>query len=251
MHFKDYANYYNLLYKDKDYKSEADYIHSLIQQFAPQSKSLIDLGCGTGKHAFEFEKLGYEVTGVDLSPQMVAIANANKEKNNSTISFGEGDIRNYTDSKKFDAVVSLFHVMSYQTTNDDLEKAFLTANNLMADDGVFIFDCWYGPGVLTDLPTSRTKNFEDEILSVSRKSKATIDYNTNVVEVIFDVEIKNKITNTISILEEVHPMRYLFKPEIELLCLKYNLKIQALHNWMDKEAPTEKSWYSVFVMTKI
>ena len=46
-------------------------------------------------------------------------------------------------------------------------------------------------------------------------------------------------------------MRYLFKPEIELLCLKYNLKIQALHNWMDKEAPTEKSWYSVFVMTKI
>ena len=182
MHFKDYANYYNLLYKDKDYKSEADYIHSLIQQFAPQSKSLIDLGCGTGKHAFEFEKLGYEVTGVDLSPQMVAIANANKEKNNSTISFGEGDIRNYTDSKKFDAVVSLFHVMSYQTTNDDLEKAFLTANNLMADDGVFIFDCWYGPGVLTDLPTSRTKNFEDEILSVSRKSKATIDYNTNVVE---------------------------------------------------------------------
>ncbi len=251
MHFKDYANYYNLLYKDKDYKSEADYIHSLIQQFAPQSKSLIDLGCGTGKHAFEFEKLGYEVTGVDLSPQMVAIANANKEKNNSTISFGEGDIRNYTDSKKFDAVVSLFHVMSYQTTNDDLEKAFLTANNLMADDGVFIFDCWYGPGVLTDLPTSRTKNFEDEILSVSRKSKATIDYNTNVVEVIFDVEIKNKITNTLSTLEEVHPMRYLFKPEIELLCLKYNLKIQALHNWMDKEAPTEKSWYSVFVMTKI
>ena len=214
MHFKDYANYYNLLYKDKDYKAEAEYIHSLIQQFASQSKSLIDLGCGTGNHAFEFEKLGYEVTGVDLSSQMVAIANTNKEKNNSTISFGEGDIRNYKDSKKYDAVVSLFHVMSYQTTNDDLEKAFLTAKNLMADDGVFIFDCWYGPGVLSDLPTSRTKNFEDEILKVSRISKANIDYNANVVEVIFDVEIKNKITNALSTIEEVHPMRYLFKPEI-------------------------------------
>ena len=248
MHFKDYANYYNLLYKDKDYKAEANYIHSLIQQFAAQSKSLIDLGCGTGKHAFEFEKLGYEVTGVDLSSQMVAIANTNKEKNNSTISFGEGDIRNYRDSKKYDAVVSLFHVMSYQTTNDDLEKAFLTAKNLMADYGVFIFDCWYGPGVLTDLPTSRTKNFEDEILSVSRTSTASIDYNTKVVEVIFDVEIKNKITNTISILEEVHPMRYLFKPEIELLLKVNKLKIKACYEWMTEKQPTNNSWYMIIVI---
>ena len=247
MHFKDYANYYNLLYKDKDYKAEADYIHSLIQQFAPQSKTLIDLGCGTGNHAFEFEKLGYEITGVDLSTQMVAIANANKEKHNSTISFSEGDIRTYRDSKKYDAVVSLFHVMSYQTTNDDLEKAFLTAKNLIGEDGVFIFDCWYGPGVLTDLPTSRTKNFEDEILSVSRTATARIDYNTNVVEVIFDVAIKNKMTNALSKLEEVHPMRYLFKPEIDFFATKYQLEIVGHYAWMTRNISDEKNWYCLFV----
>ena len=251
MHFKDYANYYNLLYKDKDYKAEADYIHALIKQFAPHSKTLIDLGCGTGNHAFEFERLGYEVTGVDLSSQMVAIANDNKEKNNSIILFSEGDIRTYRDTKKYDVVVSLFHVMSYQTSNDDLEKAFLTAKTLMAADGVFIFDCWYGPGVLNDIPTSRTKNFEDDILRVVRNSNAIIDYNSNIVEVVFNVEIENKITNAITTVEELHPMRFLFKPEIELLCSKYKLEIQAHYNWMDREEPTERTWYSVFALKNI
>jgi hypothetical protein len=69
-----------------------------------------------------------------------------------------------------------------------------------------------------------------------------------VAEVIFDIEIKNKMTNALSTLEEVHPMRYLFKQEIEFLCSNFNFKIQAHHNWMDKEKPTEKSWYSVFVL---
>ncbi|MCX6188603.1 MAG: class I SAM-dependent methyltransferase [Bacteroidetes bacterium] len=248
MHFKDYANYYNLLYKDKDYKAEADYIHALIKQIAPHSKTLIDLGCGTGNHAFEFEKLGYEVTGVDLSSQMVAIANDNKEKNKSIILFSEGDIRAYRDAKKYDAVVSLFHVMSYQTSNDDLEKAFLTAKTLMADHGVFVFDCWYGPGVLSDLPTSRTKNLEDEQLKISRTSTSTIDYNANRVDVLFDVEIENKTTSAKTILQELHPMRYFFKPEIELVCSKYNLEIQAYYNWMDKQEPTGRSWYCVYIL---
>ena len=249
MHFKDYANYYNLLYKDKDYKAEADYVHALIKQFAPHSKTLIDLGCGTGNHAFEFERLGYEVTGVDLSSQMVAIANDNKEKNNSSILFSEGDIRTFRETKKYDAVVSLFHVMSYQTSNDDLEKAFLTAKTLMAADGVFIFDCWYGPGVLNDLPTSRMKDYENESLKITRISHSTIDFSSNVVVVIFDVVIENKITKEVTKLSEKHPMRYLFNSEIEEAASKHQFDILGQLNWMTDEKASENSWYTVFVIS--
>ena len=58
---------------------------------------------------------------------------------------------------KFDVVTSLFHVMSYQTTNDALDKSFKTAKYHMKENGVFIFDCWNGPGVITEKPEKRIK----------------------------------------------------------------------------------------------
>ena len=50
--FKDYSNYYDLLYSDKDYEAEADYIDHLIQKNNPGAKTILNLGCGTGKHDF-------------------------------------------------------------------------------------------------------------------------------------------------------------------------------------------------------
>jgi SAM-dependent methyltransferase len=248
MHFKDYANYYNLLYKDKNYREEVDYINRLINKHNPGARTLIDLGCGTGNHAFEFERSGLHTTGVDLSAQMIAVANKNKAEKGSEAVFYEGDIRSYRSGSRYDCVVSLFHVMSYQTTNADLSKAFDTAKQLMENDGIFIFDCWYGPGVHTDLPASRTKIFEDELLKVTRKSSSLIDFNRSTVDVKFNVTIENKITKEKNILEELHPMRFIFRNEIEFLAENNGMKIEALYNWMSTDDPSEKSWYAVFVL---
>ena len=49
--FDAYAAYYDLLYKDKDYAGETEYVHRLIQRFNPGAKSILELGSGTGKHA--------------------------------------------------------------------------------------------------------------------------------------------------------------------------------------------------------
>lgn len=248
MHFRDYANYYNLLYRDKNYTEEAAYVHALIQQFNPGARTLIDLGCGTGNHVFAFESLGYEVTGVDLSDTMIGIASREKEERKAKALFYQGDIRQYRDTRPYDAVVSLFHVMSYQVSNDDLMQAFETARLLLKPGGVFIFDCWYGPGVLADLPASRVKHFENEEMSVDRTSAAAMDVNTNTVEVLFDVVIQNKTRNEINRLKEVHPMRYLFRPEVEFLAKAHNLRVEAQYHWMQTSAPDEKSWYCVFVL---
>jgi hypothetical protein len=73
--FGNYARYYDLLNKDKDYEKEADYVHGLIQRYAPGSKTILDLGCGTGRHDFLLAEKGYSVTGIDMSEQMLSIAN--------------------------------------------------------------------------------------------------------------------------------------------------------------------------------
>ena len=58
--------------------------------------------------------------------------------------FTQGDLRTVRLGERADAVISLFHVMSYQTSNADLTAAFATAREHLAEGGVFIFDCWYG-----------------------------------------------------------------------------------------------------------
>src|SRR5512139_1278741 len=175
--FGTYSRYYNLFYRDKDYTGEAEYVHGLIQQHRPGAGSLLDLGCGTGRHAFLLAEKGYAVAGVDRSEEMLAVANSQvatavRVEARSPVAvppaFHLGDLRTVRLGRTFDAVVSLFHVMSYQTTNNDLREAFATAREHLAPGGVFIFDCWYGPAVLTDRPAVRVKRLEDESIYVTR-----------------------------------------------------------------------------------
>ena len=123
--FDAYAEYYDLLYSDKDYAGEANYIHGLIQKFAPKSKSILELGSGTGRHAALLSEKGYTVHGVERSKTMLAQAEILSKKD-SRLSFSEGDLREARIGKKFDVVMSLFHVISYQTSNQDLKAAFAT-----------------------------------------------------------------------------------------------------------------------------
>ncbi len=64
--FENYSQYYDLLYQDKDYIAESEFIHSLIQKFANNAKTVLDLGCGTGRHDILLSQQGYDVTGVAI-----------------------------------------------------------------------------------------------------------------------------------------------------------------------------------------
>jgi SAM-dependent methyltransferase len=76
--FDLYAAYYDLLYRDKDYSEEVDYVNSLILAHrGVQELSILELGCGTGGHATYLAKSGQTVYGIDVSPQMVKKAKDN------------------------------------------------------------------------------------------------------------------------------------------------------------------------------
>jgi SAM-dependent methyltransferase len=157
--FGNYSRYYNLLYKDKDYKGEAGFIHDLIRKYSPEAKTILDLGCGTGRHDLLLAKKGYAITGVDMSEEMLLIARS-QQINSSTaqqLNFLHGDICTFRMDKKFNVAISLFHVMSYQTTNEDFYSALKTAKSHLVPSGIFVFDFWYGPAVLTDRPAVRVR----------------------------------------------------------------------------------------------
>ncbi len=247
--FKDYSKYYNLLYKDKNYNSEVDYLINLIKAHSLESNSILNLGCGTGNHDFIFASKGFHVTGVDLSQDMIDVANS-KKSNDSNLVFLKGDVRDVRLDKTFDVVMSLFHVMSYQTSNLDLENAIKTAHAHLEKGGLFIFDCWYGPGVLTDRPTVRNKQFEDNNFLVTRLSTPHMYSNENCVDVEFNVTIKDKTNGQTYDIHEMHKMRYLFLPEVHYFLDKNGFELVLNEEWLSSAQLTYNSWNATFVAKK-
>lgn len=249
--FGAYSQYYNLLYKNKDYTAEADYVHNLIRKYDPDAKKILDLGCGTGRHDLLLAEKGYEITGVDVSEEMLSVANSKLsciKPEQSSVNFVHDDIRTIRLGRTFDVVISLFHVMSYQITNSDLIAAFSTAKAHLGHGGIFIFDCWYGPAVLTDRPTSREKNLEDKEVSVTRHAEPVMHPNENLVDVNYRVYVKNKTTAEVEELRETHRMRYLFRPELDMLLTETGMNIVESSEWMTGRTPGFDTWSVCFVV---
>jgi SAM-dependent methyltransferase len=238
--FNNYSTYYNLLYKDKDYKTEVNYITSLIKSAHPTAKTLLDVGCGTGKHLALLARQGFDCEGIDLSETMLQEARSNF----SDIFFTQADARNFNLDKKFDVVTSLFHVVSYQTKNDDFLRCLKSIRTHLRDGGVFVFDFWYGPAVLIDPPVTRIKRLESDEMKVTRLAESKMHYNNNVVDVHYEILIENKHQSQCNIetINETHSMRYFFLPEIDFFLAQSNFKIINTYEWLKSTIPSEKSW---------
>jgi len=249
--FGAYSQYYDLLYKDKDYVGEAEYVRQLIERYQPGAQSLLDLGCGTGRHALLLAAHGYTVMGVDRSLEMLAEARAQAGKLTTGVvpEFAAGDVRTVRVERTFDVVVSLFHVMSYQVTNDDLKAAFQTAKAHLKPGGVFIFDCWYGPAVLSERPSARTRHLENDQISVTRTAEPVSHPNRNCVDVNYHVQIENKLSRARDELRETHTMRYLFVPEVELLLDGAGLALRDSMEFSSNRELGLDTWTAVFVAT--
>lgn len=246
-----YAQYYDLLYQDKNYAAEAEYVHRLLKQHNSSTKTLLNLGCGTGKHDYALARLGYHITGVDLSAEM-----ANQAVNNipgdiaDQLNFVTADIRALNLETTFDAIISLFHVMSYQVTNKDMQDVVNAAYQHLKKGGLFIFDCWYGPGVLTDPPTVRTKQMANSAINVTRLAHPLLNSVENTVDVNYTILINPINSKEVTEIKETHKMRYIFVKEVELL-IENKFELLAVNNWLTYEKPGLNSWNAVFILKKV
>lgn len=245
--FQDYAYYYNAFYQDKDYKGETAQLDALLKKYGKNISVILNFGCGTGRHDLELTKLGYQCTGIDQSPLMIDIAKKNAEEENAEISLFVSDIRELEPSKKYDAVISLFHVMSYQTKNEDTLAAFRSARNALTSGGLFLFDVWYGPGVLTDRPSVRVKELEDEKNRLVRIARPVMHDKENVVDVCYEVFVIDKKTGQTRTINEVHNMRYFFRPELELLLQETGFELITNLDCRTLGQTDYNSWTSYFI----
>jgi SAM-dependent methyltransferase len=229
--FSDYAKYYNLLYRDKDYASETSYILSLLRQFQCGEGAILEFGSGTGRHAALLAEEGYSVCGVELSQEMLQQAQR-LAGNNPRLEFLQGDMREVRLEQRADAVISLFHVMSYQTSNSSLDECFRTFREHLKPRGLLIFDCWYGPCVLTERPATGVKRVFDDSTEVTRLVEPQLHPNENTVDVNYHIFVRDLPTGTVSEIRETHRMRYFFLPEIEMLLELHGFTLLRAEQWL-------------------
>jgi len=246
-----YSQYYDLLYKDKDYIAEVDYIDNLIKSHSSKSMTILDLGCGTGRHDELLCDKGYTLHGVDISKEMLDIAANRRKGKEDRLTFSQSDIAQLNLKKKFDVVTSLFHVMSYQNTNAILDKVFSGVKDHLNKDGLFIFDFWYGPAVLTDLPKTTIKRMENEHIKVTRIAESKMHAQLNTVDVRFNVFVTQKDDGESIEKKELHTMRYFFDTELEMLCDKYKFSIEKKYGWLSQIEPSFNTWNVVWLLKLI
>ena len=252
MKFTKYASFYDLLYLDKDYQKEINFINNLLQKFSKSNTQIIlDAGCGTGLHAIELKKLGYDVAGSDISAEMVTIARANASIKGLEIDFYEESFQNIDRiEKKYDAILTMFSSINYLVLKKDLDKFFKNIHAMLNKNGVFIFDFWNGDSVIKNYSPTRKKTGSKGNQRIERVSQTKINQKIQSVDLRFDFKIFEN-EKKVDDFSEFHKLRYFFQEELKSILndndleLIFSCPFMELNNQID-----EDTWNVTFVCKK-
>ena len=189
MLFDAYSSYYDLLYGNKNYVGEVSYIEHLLLKYGINVSEILEFGSGTGSHGRLLAKRGYMVHGIELSAEMVSLA-----EQTEGIVCDQGDISKVQLGRIFDTVLSLFHAISYQTTNRSLREVYKRAAEHLTVDGLFIFDVWYIPAVHNQRPSIRVKRMHNESMRITRIAEPKLYLKENSVDVHSNIFVEDLST---------------------------------------------------------
>ncbi len=244
-----YAPQYDHLYADKDYAAECDMIVKVFQRYGGQPiASILDLGCGTGGHAFPLAARGYRVTGVDVSAAMLREAERKlaERPRDPAPRFVLGDIRKLDLGRQFDAALMMFAVLGYQASDADLRLALQVVRRHLQQGGLFVGDFWYGPTVLRVAPSDRVKRVNLGGEQLVRSATTELDLARHLAAVHYRLE-RGDGGGERQIDEETHTMRFFFPMELDRAFRAANLELVGLHAFPDLEAPLDSTtWNALF-----
>jgi len=249
---EDYASAYDVMYAGKNNAAECDAISVLVERFGDgKVVKILDLGCGTGRHAVEFAARGFDVAGIDFSQAMLNRARLRPRRGSGMLDFIQGDARTYRSATRFDAVLMNFNVLGYMNSNDDLVAALTTARANLREGGVFVADFWYGPAVVIDPPGERMREIvagETKFLRYSRGVHEQDHQRIRISIRVIELQGNHVRADT----EEVHLMRYFFPLELDLALRSHGFDVAALTGYPDIQQPASaREWLAAFAAVAV
>jgi len=138
LQYGELAKYYDLLYQWKDYEKEAKILETLVERYkTSQGNSLLDVGCGTGKHLQHL--MGkFDCVGMDVSKKMLEQARRNVRGGK----FVQGDMVHFDLGRQFDVILCLFSSIGYVRTYSRLGTTLKNFARHLKTGGVTIIEPW-------------------------------------------------------------------------------------------------------------
>jgi len=209
---KNYTKHYDLFNKEKDYGFEARFLKDIMIRFDKNTDGLkiLNLGCGTGMHDRKLVDLGFKVTGMDQSAEMIEIAKQKVPEANYIV----GDMSDFDLNEKFDVVICMFSSLGYLAEQDKVNGFFESVSKHLVEEGLLILDVWNGLGVVKDPPAIREKIVEDGNLKIVRTSYPNLDVQNFVNNVRFEIKVYEN-DKLVDEYEEHHKVRFFLPLEIK------------------------------------
>ncbi|HYG14883.1 MAG TPA: methyltransferase domain-containing protein [Bacteroidia bacterium] len=166
--FKDWFNspYYHILYKHRDDVEASAFINRLLEflQPAPDVRFL-DVACGKGRHSIYLNSKGYDVTGIDISPNSIKVAS---EYINTRLRFQVADMRKPFADTEYDYAVNLFTSFGYFDDRNDNLLSLQNIYSALKPGGIFVLDFFNAEKVVKMLPLKETKIIDDIEFRISK-----------------------------------------------------------------------------------
>jgi SAM-dependent methyltransferase len=140
MSYEQFAYLYDELMKDAPYDQWVSFVKNMLAKYEVEATRLLDLACGTGELSVRFAKQGLNVTGIDLSEDMLSVAQVKAEAEGVKIPFFQQDMANLEGQGQFDVIGIFCDSLNYLQTEEKVISTFLNVHQHLQDHGIFIFD---------------------------------------------------------------------------------------------------------------
>lgn len=245
---EQYARAYDNLYRQKDYDGEVALLERVFGTYYPSGvRKILDLGCGTGNHAIRFAQRGYTVFGVDQSEEMLAVARTKAHNSSAPVRWICSSVEGFETAERFDAVIMMFAVLGYHTSNAAVLKALGTARRHLVSGGLFVCDVWYGPAVLMQRPGDRIRIVDTGTHTTLRATGGELDLFSQTCRVdyrLWELAEDRVIART----SETHIMRYFFPQELALFLDVAGFHLERIGAFPDWDRMPDETTWNVMVV---
>lgn len=134
--YNTFADFYDRLTQNVEYADRCDYIIDLYEKFGGKAGAAVDLACGTGSFSVGLAERGFDVTGIDLSEDMLTVAS----RKGGNVSYIKADMTSFALPDKADLCICMLDSINHLSAANDVKRCFERVRNALADGGIFIFD---------------------------------------------------------------------------------------------------------------
>lgn len=167
--YADLARIYDYLVAGVDFEAWIDYLEQILKRFNYRPATVADLACGTGNTLFPLARRGYQVTGIDISPQMVAVAGQKAREAGLAVTLLVQDMRAFRLDAPVELVTCFHDGLNYILEYAGLVQVFRSVSDNLTPGGMFVFDL----NALTWLAavSPETGEWQEEKLGLAWKSR--------------------------------------------------------------------------------